>query len=166
MKDLSVIGMRSFETTNRVGQFYFPKVAAGRPNALKIEIAQYESGYEEFVNLLGVLARLGPIEWLAHTADAYTVTFEDGDDPLVDQIDRGITSPTALFEAEDPRAIEALQIVKVTSDGEAEGLSLPYRRVPQRIEWVDVPVLSQAEAVGRYVGAMHTAIKASHIFVQ
>lgn len=164
MEDLSVMGKQSFEMIFRVGQFYSPKIAVCRSREGKIEIAQYEGTFEGLNVVLQALAQMGPIEWMSHTADAYTIVLEDENDPLVDDIDRGITSPSALFEAGDPRAIEALQIVKISHNGKSEAMSLPYRRLPDRIEWVNVEALVSPDAAGRVVRVMRSAVEASHTF--
>lgn len=165
MKDLSVLGMQSFEIIFRTGDFYTPKIAVCRSVGGKIEIAQYEGGMDELKVALTTLAEMGPIDWMSHTADSYTVNLSE-DDPLVGDIQRGITSATAMFQDGDPRAFEALQILKITHTGVVSALALPYVRQPDRIDWIDLPMITPPSASGRVVTAMHGAIEASRTLVK
>lgn len=163
MEDLSVMSKQSFELIFRMGQFYMPKIAVSRSAESKIEIAQYEGGFEQLNLALDLLAKMGPIEWISHTADSYTVNLSE-DDPLFEDISRGITSATAMFQDGDPRAFEALQLLKVTWQGEAEAMAMPYMRHPDRIEWIETPTLPFPQ--GRFVKAIRAAIEASHTLVK
>jgi hypothetical protein len=94
MQELVDMGKHSFELTFRAGQFYFPKIALSRAGKERIEIGQYPSGYDDLCAMLDMLATLGPIEWIAHTADAYCLMTDSEEGmALYEQCRLGNTSP-------------------------------------------------------------------------
>lgn len=156
-------GKDSFESISQAGAFYFPNVLVGRPFG-NTEMIQYPSGFDEFQIVLYTLSET-PIEWAAHISDAWFYAGTD-DDPVVAQIEAGITSCEEQFELENPLAYEALSVLLVTANS-VEGAYLPYKRTSGGvvIEWIDLAA-DERPPTGRLVDAMQTAIKVSHSLVQ
>lgn len=167
MADLVQMGKHAFDVTCRSGQFFFPKVAIGRmAENTKIEIGQYESELDQFTVLLKAMALNGPIDWIAHTADSYQFLLDanrPGDLETYEQIQRGETTVTQLFENGDERTVEALTIVKLNRFGFSNATMAPYTRLDGRkIHWFPIREMSGAKALGgTYLDVMRDTIARS-----
>jgi len=168
MADLVQMGKSAFDAINRAGQFFFPKIAVGRVKEdSKVEIAQYESEFEQFQVVMRTIAiHGGPIDWIAHTADTYQFMADlhsPADAATTNRIHRGEVTVTELFEEGHPRATEALTIVKINRFGFTDSAIVPYTRPSAvKVQW---GMLQQRDTVaaiqGRYIDAMRDAIALS-----
>lgn len=169
------IGQAAFVRTFEAGAFFFPKIVVERADG-NIELAQYESGYDSYLNTLMAVLTMGPIKSLAHTADSYHVRLDEvpeaGREELYKQLQDGDTSATQLFEEGFPHAYESLNVLLVTltdletGDLTREHIHLPYKRHPHQIEWMEAQIPDGIVPQGRYVVALEEAIKASYAVVR
>jgi hypothetical protein len=163
ISELIAIGKEAFEGTSEVGAFFFPTLVICRLNG-DTEIVQYQGGIDVMQVALAQVAQ-EPIEWIGHTADTwyYDTTVSD---PLIPDIDAGVTTIEEQFDLGNPKALEAVGVLEVSLDY-AVGAFLPYKRTAHGIEWMEtVGEKAEGPQVGRVVAAMKTAIRASHSILQ
>lgn len=163
MDELVMMGKDTLEKVCELGQFFFPKIALSRIESEGYEVAQYDSDTDNLQAMLRVVALGGPIEWIAHTADSYQF---DGDPDSVDDmaiahaIENGLISPKELFETDDPRAVEALAIVKLDRFGFDSAVIVPYKRTDSGVlQWGEPQSKNGGE--GNVLAILRTAITAS-----
>lgn len=169
------IGKDVFMRTWETGAFFFPKIVVERVDGA-IEIAQYETGYDSYLHTLAAIMTFGPIKSLSHTADSYHVRLidvpEDQREVLYQRLQDGDTSATQLFEEGFPHAYESLNVILVTltdlenGDVTRDHVHLPYKRHPDRIEWLPAEEPDGVVPRGRYVVGLEEALKASYAVVQ
>jgi hypothetical protein len=164
MSELVNIGKISMEMAAASGQFFFPKIVLGRTDSNEVEIGQYEGEWENFDILLRTMAINAPIDWIAHTADTFQFLM-DKDKPedamMWSLIEEGKVVIKDLFEADDPRAVEALTIIKIDRYGFTDSAVIAY-------DWSDSgkviwsQVITDAQPIeGKYIESMRKAIQLS-----
>lgn len=160
LDQLEAIGKQSFEYCFQEGAFFFPKVIYRHVGG-EIILAQYESEFEQFVNLCLLAAHGGRLEFIAHTGDTYYFNAQ-ADPETTKRILDGETSASEQFEEGNPNASEALIIITLDTEGHFDQRVLPYHRQGKTLRWSDAVVLPEGmQAQGRYAEVMLAAIHTS-----